>query len=280
MRGLVYGVYVLEILQVIFILMFAWDMFVNGYGNPSVLFVITWPDAAHSMTGALIAGMVQLFFAWRVYSLRKHSLLVRGVSILIVLLGLLQTLSGIVGASLFLEASAKSSNSELAKLSSLVELWLISSFVCDLVVATAMTAILINYSNRSLVKSTRAMVKNLVIHSVETGTVTVAAALLDLVLFLVFPDNYLHLCINTILSKLYSNALLASLNARKGLENGTSVYWDTAGGNTSRTYPNSFQLSRQDRTGGTDTGIHVSTHKATAIDSSFPVKVCLMLDSE
>jgi len=183
MRGLVYGVYVLEILQVIFILMFAWDMFVNGYGNPSVLFVITWPDAAHSMTGALIAGMVQLFFAWRVYSLRKHSLLVRGVSILIVLLGLLQTLSGIVGASLFLEASAKSSNSELAKLSSLVELWLISSFVCDLVVATAMTAILINYSNRSLVKSTRAMVKNLVIHSVETGTVTVAAALLDLVLF-------------------------------------------------------------------------------------------------
>ncbi|KAF9256198.1 hypothetical protein L218DRAFT_950163 [Marasmius fiardii PR-910] len=83
-----------------------------------------------------------------------------------------------------------------------------------------MSWILLDYSRASRMKRTWNLIKNVVLHTIETGTLTCTAALVDLILFLFFPDNYLHISV-------YSNALLTSLNARKrSLSEGSSIQFN------------------------------------------------------
>ncbi|KAF9261728.1 hypothetical protein L218DRAFT_484632 [Marasmius fiardii PR-910] len=49
---------------------------------------------------------------------------------------------------------------------------------------------------------------------VETGLITGCAALVELIFFLAFRNSFLHFILFYMLPKLYSNALMATLNAR------------------------------------------------------------------
>ncbi|KAG7099192.1 hypothetical protein E1B28_001059 [Marasmius oreades] len=215
LQCLVAAVYIGEATQIAFALMFGWDMLVTGWGVPGALETYTWPASAHVILSALLSGTVQFFFAWRVYSLRRDSIVVRIVAVVIVLAALMQVVCGIVGPSFFIQGLSKPYLVNLKQLSDWGEAWLIGSLICDLIIATAMTWILLDYIRASTVSRTRNLIKTLILYSVETGTVTFTAALLDVIVFTVFIDNYLHLCFTFILSKLYSNALLANLNARQ-----------------------------------------------------------------
>jgi hypothetical protein len=55
---------------------------------------------------------------------------------------------------------------------------------------------------------------------VETGAVTTLLAVLILVFLMVMPGNGIWMCLNLIYSKLYSNALVVSLNWRASLRGG------------------------------------------------------------
>jgi len=52
------------------------------------------------------------------------------------------------------------------------------------------------------------------IWTVETGLVTSIGAVAMLICFLIMPENFVWLAIFTFLAKLFSNSLLAALNAR------------------------------------------------------------------
>ncbi|KAF9259993.1 hypothetical protein L218DRAFT_628821 [Marasmius fiardii PR-910] len=67
---------------------------------------------------------------------------------------------------------------------------------------------LIRYRRASRIRSTWPIIKARIFCSVETGTVTFAFTLINLVLFLIYTDNYLYMI-------LYSDALLLGLNARR-----------------------------------------------------------------
>ncbi|KAG8951426.1 hypothetical protein FRC04_006197 [Tulasnella sp. 424] len=57
--------------------------------------------------------------------------------------------------------------------------------------------------------------------TVETGAVTATAATTELILFLVYKNNNLHMIPALALAKLYTNTLLATLNARSEVFNGS-----------------------------------------------------------
>jgi hypothetical protein len=57
-------------------------------------------------------------------------------------------------------------------------------------------------------------INQLMIWTVETGLVTSVAAVSMLICFLIMPENYIWIAIFTFLAKLFSNSLLAALNAR------------------------------------------------------------------
>ncbi|KAF8996024.1 hypothetical protein BDQ17DRAFT_1429994 [Cyathus striatus] len=97
--------------------------------------------------------------------------------------------------------------------------WHAGSAVCDVVIAIAMT-----YYLSSTDKSFRAShdrLKRLTRLIIETGTLTAAVAIVDLVLFLVIPNSTYHVTPALTLAKLSSNSLVMIFNSRTRTSNGT-----------------------------------------------------------
>ncbi|KAF9261915.1 hypothetical protein L218DRAFT_1078311 [Marasmius fiardii PR-910] len=236
-------IFLADFVQIILLHIFSWEIFVTGKAIQGDVVTPTSSSGIHSILTCIISAMVQNFFAWRIYNLRKNSILVKFVVVLIVLLAILQSVSGITGVSLFLVATSGTTSSAdlLRKLSIFVELWLIGAVVCDLFIAVAMTWILILFRRDSINRTTKSLIKSVILRSVETGIVTFIFTLIDLVLFLLYPDNYLFMVFDRSLSKIYTNALLLSLNARRAGDKVTTMDWATSG---------SFHYSNFERNAG------------------------------
>jgi hypothetical protein len=111
-------------------------------------------------------------------------------------------------------------------------IWLLGAAFCDIIIAISMVIILLRARNRSTVKATNTVIHRLIKLVVETGVITSWGAIMDATLFLAFKNNNLHFLVFYSLAKLYSNTMLATLNARgiiKGKhdrqQDQDSVFW-------------------------------------------------------
>ncbi|KAJ3807287.1 hypothetical protein EV368DRAFT_65554 [Lentinula lateritia] len=187
-------IYTLELFHGIFILLFGWYYTVSGWGQTEAISRFPWPGLAQPIiTGIRI---VQIFYAWRVWTLNQNSILTSVVAILIVLLALLSSVTSITAGIMF--CFVKDISGEV-KLTPAVN----ASFT------------LVQARRRTTFKKTEKLITRLVIAAIETGTVTAVTATVDLILFLLFPNLNYHLCPSLMLSQLYSNTALASLNDRR-----------------------------------------------------------------
>ncbi|KAF8438515.1 hypothetical protein L210DRAFT_3544247 [Boletus edulis BED1] len=114
--------------------------------------------------------------------------------------------------------------------------WLGGNVVCDLAITTCM--ILSLRPSNSHFSSNKSTLVKLTRLTIETGLVTSVAALLELILGVVFPSSYIHIAVLLPISKLYANCLLASLNFRLVLRsqsgpNLTAIVWDDMASNVS-----------------------------------------------
>ncbi|THU98489.1 hypothetical protein K435DRAFT_838113 [Dendrothele bispora CBS 962.96] len=151
----VYILFILNLTQTLVTTSFAWDLLVAGWGKPEALASVPWSGAVHlALTGLKIIWVQKLY----------------------------------VGLTQFISVIIDSTQTKAL----LGEIWLIGSFVADILIAVVMIAI-----------------------TVETGSLTAITAGVDLILFLKSPGNYLFLCPSLILGKLYTNAVVARLNSRR-----------------------------------------------------------------
>ncbi|KII88053.1 hypothetical protein PLICRDRAFT_176797 [Plicaturopsis crispa FD-325 SS-3] len=96
-------------------------------------------------------------------------------------------------------------------------IWLGSSLLCDILIAGCMSHFLRAARSETAFKATETILTKLFVLTVETGLITVLAASLQLVASLtssLYFENTWDQFFAFILGKLYSNMLLASLNAR------------------------------------------------------------------
>ncbi|KAF9260455.1 hypothetical protein L218DRAFT_962613 [Marasmius fiardii PR-910] len=220
------GIFLIITAQLLLMHEFCWDVYVTGIGiqanspSPQV------GTAVHTILTAIVSGTIQVFFAWRIYTLRRDSIIVKIIAVLIVLLALENSAACMAGSSSFL-AAANSANGVdlLRRFAKLPQAWMIGAVICDLFIAAAMTTILIQYGRASSVKRTKTLVKSLILRSVETGTVTFIFTLINLVLFELYPQNYVYMIFDRPLASLYANALLVSLNARQSGANISTTNW-------------------------------------------------------
>ncbi|KIJ24702.1 hypothetical protein M422DRAFT_274451, partial [Sphaerobolus stellatus SS14] len=63
------------------------------------------------------------------------------------------------------------------------------------------------------------VVNKIIVLTIQSGAITALFALLDFVLFLAIPSSTANFLVDFPLSKLYSNSLLSTLNARVGWSN-------------------------------------------------------------
>ncbi|PFH47414.1 hypothetical protein AMATHDRAFT_6758 [Amanita thiersii Skay4041] len=215
-KTLVYTVFVLDLTQTACATDWAWTMLFSTWGDPSVFLLTSWSIFITPITAGLVTIFVQIFFAWRIWRLRNNSIFVRGISVLIVLVSLMQGISAITIGGI-LAVGSRNLLAEMDVITKPVEVWLIGSFICDLLIASTMIAILLEAKQALSFKRTESIITGLIVHTVETGAVTVVTACVEVVLFLLHKDNYLHLVPTksaVILGKVYSNVLLANLNGR------------------------------------------------------------------
>ncbi|KAJ7699531.1 hypothetical protein B0H17DRAFT_1196159 [Mycena rosella] len=243
LKALVYTIFLLDVAQTAIASHFAYALLVNGWGDPTALTHLPWSSAAVPIFTGLISAAVQIFFAWRIYALKGKNPFALAISVLIILLALMQCFSAIISDALF---SVTTELSEITKLMAGVKVWLIGSAACDIVITFTMIVILS--------------------HTVETGAITSIVAILDVVLFILFPNNYLHEAPAFMLGKVYSNVLLATLNQRGRTSAGVTATGNFASDDTE------LQWRRQTTTHEPEAQkIHITT--VTEINSDLDSKM-------
>jgi len=229
----VYGLYFLDIIQTVLTTQGAWRALCSGWGSPSSLIHTTWGFAMIPVASGIISSWVQIFFASRIWILGQTTFW-RGITLITIAVSLAQAAAAIGTGIKFLGIN---NTLKISEVNSLVTVWLSGSVAADVLIAVSMIYFLVSAKGRSMWRRrTNKRITKLIRSTVETGAVSAAAASIELGLYLGFNQNNLHTVIAFGLSKLYTNALMASLNSRAGVYE-RSLPTSTASGE--ETYPNS-----------------------------------------
>ncbi|KAF8653427.1 hypothetical protein AX16_003935 [Volvariella volvacea WC 439] len=187
---LIWTVRVLILLESIFTFLMnhhAWISVVDWFGGDP-LTPVPWTATVCPGLIAIIATTVQLFFARRIWILSGKSKKGSAISISVIALAMSQ---GILG----LEVTAKC-----------------VSMFCLLQRAHAVSKLW--YAKNAITGELNNILKKLIINCIESGSIVTLAALIELLLFLKYPQSYLKKLPMYSISRLYTMALLASLNSR------------------------------------------------------------------
>ncbi|KAJ7461958.1 hypothetical protein FB451DRAFT_1404453 [Mycena latifolia] len=199
---LVYIVFLVELLQTVLITHTSWVTLIANWGDIAALISTPWSSATTPVLNGIVSASVQCFFAWRVWQL-THSNIGRAVAILIVAVASMQ-----LGAAAAVTAEVLD-----------LQTWLAGSLVCDSIIAISMVTILMQAQRQSRFKATETMLNRLIVNTIETGAITAGIALVELILFKLFPSTYYHITTEYVLGRMYSNVLFASLNGRQRSRN-------------------------------------------------------------
>ncbi|CAA7266099.1 unnamed protein product [Cyclocybe aegerita] len=155
----------------------------------------------------LISTSVQFFIAWRI-KIISNSL---AMPIVIVVLGTCSLIGGVTLTGLVIREREWAA---FTKFEPAVITWLGASAVADVLITASLS-----WSLASPVSSSAATddkVTKIIRLTVQTGLVTAIFATLDVVIFVTVKGTTLNFLWDFPLSKLYTNALLSTLNARAG----------------------------------------------------------------
>jgi len=210
MKTLVLVIFVADTMNTVFDVVYVYDSLILHYDDPAAIANANWVFATDPAMGSLIASMVQIFFAWRV------KVITGNIWIMIVLL-FGSIVSGLGGVATSIAIGIVPNFLEFQRFKAPVIVWLVSSALVDVTITGFLTWHL--RKHRTGFTHTDDVLSKIIRLTVQTGLITSIWAVIDLAVFLAVSTG-VHLIFNFPLSKLYSNSLLSSLNARSG--------WSTA----------------------------------------------------
>ncbi|KAI0087639.1 hypothetical protein BDY19DRAFT_907457 [Irpex rosettiformis] len=210
----VYGIFLLDILQSIIIAALGYYSLVTGWGRPSALGKLNWAFTSIPIVTGIIAAWVQGFYAWRIWVLSQW----RVLPIFIILVALMQCCAAI---SITAASATLEDVSRLHTLYRRTICWLGGAAGADIIIAVCMLYFLFTI-RRNKLHGTQLMINRLIRLTVETGVITAACAILELIMFQALSTTNLHLFFACALAKIYSNALMTSLNSRRATSSPSS----------------------------------------------------------
>jgi len=146
----------------------------------------------------------------------------RCIAVLIVLVAITQSIN-ITASSFRLAFNGNHVSTQLSSISSGFITGFVGNFVADTLIAGCQIVILSRARSNSPFKKTETVVTKLIVHTVQTAAVTAVASLAWLILYVTMPNNFVSIAAAYMIAKLYSNVLLANLNARSSRSGGTSL---------------------------------------------------------
>ncbi|SJL02685.1 uncharacterized protein ARMOST_06019 [Armillaria ostoyae] len=204
MKIFVVVLFVANVANTAFLCKFLYTSLILNFGDDAYLARADWVFATDPALTGIIAGMVQLFFAWRVKVLTNNLWLVAIVAV-----------CALAGTGSAIATSFEVGNTpEFVKFQDfkvVVIIWLAAECVSDILIS----GILVWQLRKTGFQSTDELVDRIIRLTVQTGLITSICAIIDLALFLSDPTGT-HLIFNFPLSKLYTNTMMSTLNSRRG----------------------------------------------------------------
>ncbi|KIK66538.1 hypothetical protein GYMLUDRAFT_239471 [Collybiopsis luxurians FD-317 M1] len=209
LKTFVYVLMIFDIAITINWTVFLWQILGPHWGDPTIL--ISGKTAAGiPLLSGMVASMAHCFYAWRIYKLLDSLIL----PIIVVLISLTTcAMAGYAGIH-----GAKIGLIRFSEMDAEVSTWLGGSTLCDFLITAVLAFKLFNHGKRTPSSRTHNALLRVITVTVETGFVTALTALFELLMFLIYRNTTLHFIPLFMLSKVYSNCLLATLNARSMID--------------------------------------------------------------
>ncbi|KAF9269730.1 hypothetical protein L218DRAFT_983537 [Marasmius fiardii PR-910] len=182
---------------------------VSNFANPLSIAFPVWSVLIHVAVTSISNFIIRSMFARRAYRLSSGNI---PITVLLLAVSLTDLVVGIVITA---RAFKLTSYLELDVLSTLFYVNFAAGTSSDLGVALTLCYLL--RKSRTGFARTDSLIKMLMTYTINTGLIVAVDAALGMICYIVMPNNFVFLGFYLLLSKLYLNSYLASLNAREGL---------------------------------------------------------------
>lgn len=204
---LVLSLWVLEAVHQAFVGHIAWYYIVDNAGSLLVLLnPPIWTLSVQILLGALAGLIVKTCFGLRVWKFSRGNYLVTGLI-------LSMALTQFAMAILFTVRSFHLRVGQANEIKTLATTALSLGVATDIFTAASLSFFL--HRMRTGYKRSDTLINRLIIYSVNTGTLTSVFSAAVLIAYNTMPDNLIFIALYFILSKLYANSCLATLNMRR-----------------------------------------------------------------
>jgi len=204
-RYLILYLFIVETANLVIECGIIYEPLIIRYGTKAAVTVSPKLLPGDSILISIVSAPIQLFAAWRI-SVITGSFILPGI---IALVSIGSSAAGInMSVKVFLNPEFQEFGSFIAA----ATVWLALSAVCDVVIAVGMTYAL--YTRKTGFSTVDGQVNRIIRLTLETGSLTAIAALLDVTFFLVFPQTSINFIVDFPLSSLYALSVLAMLNSR------------------------------------------------------------------
>lgn len=183
-----------------------YEPLVLRYGTPRALERVPIMLPVAPLLTVIISASVQSFICWRIRVITKSWIIPSFICIFI-----FSAFAG--GVATCITGSIFNKFSQFNKLDPAVITWLGSSAVADISITISLVVSLTK--RRTSNEKTNDAIDRIIRLTIHTGAVTAIFATLDVVLFVAIPDSTFNFVFDFALTKLYTNSLLSTLNARR-----------------------------------------------------------------
>ncbi|GLB36682.1 hypothetical protein LshimejAT787_0309690 [Lyophyllum shimeji] len=208
-KVMVATLFVLDTLHQILMTHVIYTYLITEHFNVAYLNQVVWSLVGQVIVSALIGLMVQTFFVYRIWILSHHNL----PAVVFVMLLVLSEFA--VSLTYFVKGLKVTTFALLPSLFRLSQS--VNALAATGDIAIAATLIFILWRSKTGFSKSDSIVNQLILYSLNTGFLTSVCALLSLITITVYPNSFIFITFYTPLSRLYTNSLLATLNARKKL---------------------------------------------------------------
>ncbi|KAK0215092.1 hypothetical protein IW262DRAFT_263373 [Armillaria fumosa] len=183
---------------------------ITHYGNATELQQTVWSLLAEVLFNGFTAFLVQSFLALRVWHLSNRRVLVTATVALLVVAEF--------GCVIAFGTLALINVHNFAELATLKYLSIsVNALAAAGDVLIAGTLCLLLHRSRTGFKKSDTMINKLILFAVNTGLLTSLCAVASLISILTAPNTFIYITFFFCMGRLYSNSLLATLNAREGI---------------------------------------------------------------
>ncbi|KAK0493103.1 hypothetical protein EDD18DRAFT_1357027 [Armillaria luteobubalina] len=216
-KSVVYGIYIVELVQTILVAHDAFAVFGYGFGDLEAITEMRFNWLILPVMIAIAAFVGQTFYAYRIYILSGS----RIVPAVVFCLSFTSTVASIItGVDYFQAGDLLQLNERMTSISGGILCG--GSALCDIVIAVCMTYYLMR--SKTGFCRTQILVTKIARLTIETGSATAIANLVAIILFLAFPRQTFYMAPSLVISKLYANSIYMVLNSRVQIMGGRDTY--------------------------------------------------------